>query len=58
MAFKRIVFYFAKAMVKCITCDSASFDANYDEFIKKLEDVGIKQVLEEKAAMYDELMGN
>lgn len=45
-------------MVKCITCDSASFDANYDEFIKKLEDVGIKQVLEEKAAMYDELMGN
>ena len=44
-------------MVKCITCDVADFDALYDEFILKLEDAGIKQALEDKAAFYDSVMG-
>lgn len=47
----------AEYMVKCITCDTASFDATYDEFIEKLEAAGIKQVLEDKAAFYDARMG-
>ncbi len=45
-------------MVKCITCESGSFDALYDEFIEKLEAAGIKQVMEDRAAAYDALTGN
>lgn len=45
-------------MVKCITCDTASFDSLYDEFITKLEAAGIEQVLEDKAAIYDQVRGN
>ena len=44
-------------MVKCITCESGSFDSLYDEFITKLEAAGIKQVMEDRAAIYDEVRG-
>lgn len=44
-------------MAKCITCESGSFDSLYDEFITKLEAAGIKQVMEDRAAIYDEVRG-
>ncbi len=44
--------------VQCVTCPEADFEATYDNYMKELEDVGIKTIIDERTQYFTELYGN
>lgn len=44
--------------VSVVTCPEADFDATYDEYMKQLEAVGIKTIIEERTEYFSQLYGN
>lgn len=44
--------------VQCVTCTEAEFEATYDKYMKELENVGIKTIIEERTKYFSELYGN
>ena len=44
--------------VQCITCPEADFDATFDKYMKELEKVGIKTIIEERSKYFSELYKN
>jgi len=44
--------------VQCITCPVSEFDATYDKYMKELEKVGIKTIIEERTKYFNEVYGN
>ena len=41
--------------VSVVTCPESAFDATYDEYMKELEAVGIKTIIEERTAHFNEM---
>lgn len=44
-------------IVKCVSCPEADFDKNYDEFMEKCEDTGIKTIIEERTEYFNKMYG-
>lgn len=48
----------SKYQVQCITCPEGEMDAIYDEWLAESEKAGIKDVVEERTAYFDEVYGS